>query len=112
MIFLENGYVQDGLKLFVYLIPLCYLLFRRKELGLRYFWLFSVGLSLLFLGNLLDFADEFEFLRKMDLIKNYELLQDFLEDIVGFTLGFVVFVSAIYLEFCKKALKKEDKHAV
>lgn len=110
MIFFDNGYAQDGLKAFVYLIPLAYLLLKRRELGLKYFWVFCAGLFLLFFGNLLDFADEFRFLREMDLFKGYGLLQDFLEDIIGFALGFVLFVLAVHLEFIKH--KKEDKNAV
>lgn len=111
MLILENGYVQDGLKAVVYLIPFFYLIARKKRLGLKYFWLFFTGLGLLVFGNLLDFIDEFEFLRKTDIIERYGLIQDFFEDIIGFTLGFGVFVLGVFLEFVH-AKKKEEKHAV
>jgi hypothetical protein len=107
MLLVENGYVQDGLKLLVYLIPLFYLLIRKKYLNLRRFWLFLTGLSLLAMGNLLDFLDEFESLRGA-FAANFYLFQDFFEDIIGFALGFVIFASGVYLEF----IKKEEKDAV
>jgi len=105
MILIENGYAQDGFKALVYLVPLLYLIIGRKRLGLKYFWLFFGGISLLFFGNLLDFMDEFAFLKGMEIPENYRLLQDFFEDIIGFTLGFVVFIAAVYLEL-RKSVKK------
>lgn len=105
MAFLMNGYFQDGLKAVVYLIPVLYLFVKREALGLKFFWLFFFGLSLLFFGHLLDFLDEFESLREMFVAERYQNLQDFFEDMVGFTLGFAVFILAIYLEF-KSKIKK------
>jgi len=106
MILIENGYVQDGLKALVYLIPLMYLIIKRRELKLKYFWLFFIGLSLLFFGNVLDFLDEFEFLRELFPSHGQRYLQDFFEDIVGAALGFAVFIVALYLEkFGKKIAK-------
>lgn len=101
MLLLENGYAQDGLKALVYLAPLLYLVFKRKSLGLKHYWIFLAGLTILFFGNLLDFMDELVFLRESEFAERYGLLQDFLEDIVGFTLGFAVFCVAVYLEFIK-----------
>ncbi|MCQ9207663.1 MAG: hypothetical protein NG740_07275 [Omnitrophica bacterium] len=106
MLLLENGYVQDGLKALVYLAPLVYLVFKRKSLGLKYYWAFFAGLALLFFGNLLDFMDEVAFLRESEFAERYGLLQDFLEDIVGFTLGFIVFCGSVYLEFIKGKCRK------
>ncbi|MBU3958903.1 MAG: hypothetical protein KKH29_01360 [Candidatus Omnitrophica bacterium] len=88
-----QGYFLDGLKTIVYLIPLGYLIIRGKRLKLKYFWLLFSGLLLLFLGHLLDFFDEFGYVFP---------LQDFFEDVVGFTLGFTLLILAIYLEFQKK----------
>lgn len=106
MILIENGYVQDGLKAIVYLIPLLYLIIKRRELKLKYFWLFFIGLGLLFFGNLLDFFDEFVFLQEIFVSDSHRLLQDFFEDIIGFTLGFAVFITALYLEFSSKKIAK------
>ena len=99
MIFLTSGYWQDGLKAVVYLIPLIYLIVQRKRLNLKYFWLFCIGLSLLFLGNLLDFMDEFESLRRTFDSELLRLLQDFFEDIIGSMFGFILFVVALYKEY-------------
>ena len=99
---IESGYVQDGLKAFVYLVPLVYLIARRKSLNLKYFWLFLTGLSLLFFGQFLDLLDEIEFLRELFPSEGHRFLQDFLEDIIGSTLGFVAFILALYLEVRKK----------
>jgi len=98
MILIENGYVQDGLKAIIYLIPLIYLIAKRKSLNLKYYRLFLIGFLLLAFGNVLDFMDEFEFLRKLPLAAQYGQLQDFCEDIVGFTLGFIVLSVAMYKE--------------
>jgi len=106
MMLVENGYVQDGLKAVVYLIPLVYLIIKRKHLQLKYFWLFFIGLSLLLFANLLDFFDEFRFLRELFPSRGYHNLQDFFEDTIGFTLGFAVFSAALYLEFFAKKFVK------
>ncbi|UCD55091.1 MAG: hypothetical protein JSV93_06175 [Candidatus Omnitrophota bacterium] len=106
MILIENGYLQDGLKAVVYLIPLIYLIIKRRQLKLKYYWLFFIGLSLLFFGNLLDFFDEFKFLQEIFSSDNQRYMQDFFEDIVGLTLGFVVFIEALYLEFFAKKIAK------
>ncbi len=106
MILVESGYLQDGLKAVDYLIPLVYLIIKRRSLKLKYFWLFFIGLSLLFFGNLLDFLDEFKFLQEMFPSDDHRHLQDFFEDIIGFTLGFAVFITALYLEFCAKKIAK------
>jgi len=108
MILLENGYVQDGLKALVFLTPLLFVIIQKRKLKLKYFWLFFAGLALLFFGNLLDLIDEFEFLHELDIPDSYVLLQDFLEDIVGFTFGFAIFVLAVYLELKKGG----GKHAI
>jgi len=100
MILLENGFVQDGLKALIFFIPLAYLVIRKKALNLRYFYLFFIGLSLLFLGNLLDFIDEFKFSAKVeDIPLSFRLWQDFCEDIAGFALGFAILIIAIYKEW-------------
>jgi len=106
MILIENGYVQDGLKAVVFLIPLVWLIIKRRELKLKYYWLFFIGLSLLFFGNLLDFVDEFKFLQEIFASDSQRYLQDFFEDIVGFTLGFAVFIAGLYLEFFAKKIAK------
>ena len=106
MILVESGYLQDGLKAVVYLIPLAYLIIKRRSLKLKYFWLFFIGLSLLFFGNLLDFFDELKFLQEMFPSDDYRHLQDFFEDIIGFALGFAVFITALYLEFFAKKIAK------
>ena len=103
MILIENGYVQDGLKALIYLIPLVYLIIRKKQLNLKYFGLFITGFGLLFFGNFLDFLDEFEFLRNLNLPENAGLWQDFFEDIVGFTLGYAILLIAIYKEWKQKS---------
>lgn len=102
MILIENGYVQDGLKAIIYIIPLIYLIVKRKSLNLKHFGLFLVGLSLLAFGNILDFIDEIEFLTKLPLADQYGPLQDFFEDIVGLALGFLVLSIAMYKEFKHK----------
>lgn len=104
MTFMENGYLQDGLKAVVYLIPLIYLIVKKRRLKFKYFWLFFIGLSLLFFGNILDFLDEFQFLREAFASEGYYHLQDFFEDMIGFTLGFAVFITALYLEFSAKKI--------
>ena len=106
MILIENGYVQDGLKALVYLIPFLWLIIKRRQLKLKYFWLFLIGLGLLFFANVLDFLDEFEFLREMFVSDSQRSLQDFFEDIIGFTLGFAVFITALYLENSSKKIAK------
>ena len=105
MTLLTNGYFQDGLKALVYFIPLLYLFLNKNRLGLKFFNLFAIGLFLLFFGHLVDFLDEFEFLRNAFPEKNYKLLQDFLEDVVGMTFGFAFLISALYLEFKKYIVK-------
>jgi len=110
MILLENGYVQDGLKALIFFIPLAYLILRKKALNLRYFHLFFIGLLLLFLGNLLDFIDEFKCWGAVeDIPRNFVLWQDFCEDIVGFSLGFVILLIAIYKEWIGKRPKPTDE---
>ena len=106
MMLIENGYLQDGLKAVVYLIPLVWLIIKRRQLKLKYFWLFFIGLSLLFFGNVLDFFDEFKFLQEIFVSENQRYLQDFFEDIVGSTLGFAVFIAGLYLEFFAKKIAK------
>jgi len=102
MILLTNGYVQDGLKALIYLIPLMFLLWRRERLKLRYYWLFFAGFALLFFGHLLDFLDEFKFLHATFSPEKYGLLQDFFEDFIGCTLGFAFLLAALFLEFARK----------
>ena len=102
MLLLENGYVQDGLKALIFFIPLAYLVIRKKQLNLRYYYLFFTGFLLLFLGNFLDFLDEFKCLRTAGVTRTMMLLQDFGEDIVGMTLGFLILLIAIYKEWIKK----------
>ena len=99
MILLENGYVQDGLKALLFFIPLAYLILRKKQLNLRYYYLFFTGLLLLFLGNLLDFIDEFKCWQTAGITRTMMLWQDFCEDIVGFSLGFAILLIAIYKEW-------------
>ena len=99
MILLTNGYVQDGLKALVYLMPLVYLLWRGKRIKLRFYWLFVAGFGLLFFGHLLDFLDEFAFLHAAFSPEKYGLLQDFFEDFVGCTLGFAFLLAAFFLEY-------------
>jgi hypothetical protein len=106
MILIENGYVQDGLKALIYVIPFMYLIVRRKSLKLKYFWFFFIGLFLLFFGNVLDFMDEFEFLREMFPTEGEHYLQDFFEDMVGAALGFIVFSAGLYMEFFRKKIAK------
>ncbi len=102
MLLLENGYVQDGLKALIFFIPLAYLIFRKKQLNLRYYYLFFIGLLLLFFGNFLDFIDEFKCWETAGITRRMMLWQDFCEDIVGFTLGFVILLIAIYKEWIAK----------
>lgn len=103
---LLNGYFQDGFKAIVYLIPLIYIVLKRNELKLKFFWLFCLGLAVLFLGHFIDFLDEFAALSNIPSIANHYLLCDFFEDIVGFTLGFIIFIAALFLEF--KYIKKNE----
>lgn len=100
--FITSGYVQDGLKAVVYAVPLVYIVIRRKRLNLRFFWLFFAGLLLMFFGHLLDFLDEFAFLRRVFTSEEAHFLQDLFEDVVGMTAGFFVFMLGLYLEFVKK----------
>jgi len=93
-----NGYFQDGIKALVYLAPLIYLFARRGALKLRFFWLFALGLGVLFLGHLFDFFDEFESIKNVAIIGRAYPMQDFYEDTAGATLGFAVFMLAIFLE--------------
>ncbi|MFH1594584.1 MAG: hypothetical protein ABID09_07815 [Candidatus Omnitrophota bacterium] len=95
---LKSGYFQDGLKALVYLIPLVYVIARRRNLNLKYFYLLTGGLVLLFFGHFMDFIDELEVLRRLPIDERFYWIQDFLEDMVGFTLGFILFMSALYLE--------------
>ena len=97
-LFYTNGYWQDGFKALVYLIPLLYLIFAAKKLKLRHFWLIFFGLSLLFMGHFLDYMDEFSFVHDTFTDPMWRLLEDFLEDFVGFALGFVVFITGVFLE--------------
>ncbi|MBL7156772.1 MAG: hypothetical protein ISS92_01275 [Candidatus Omnitrophica bacterium] len=101
MIFLESGYLEDGLKALVYLIPLVFLIAKGRNLNLKYFWFFFVGLFLLFFGHLLDFLDEFNALKGFFIIGRTDPLHDFFEDTIGFMLGFAVFILALYLEIKK-----------
>jgi len=105
MILLENGYVQDGLKALIFFIPLAYLILRKKALNLKYFYLFFIGFFLLFFGNMLDFMDEFEFLRTAGITRRMMLWQDFGEDTIGMTLGFLILLIAIYKEWIAKPSK-------
>ena len=100
--FFSPGALQDGLKAFIYLVPLIFLVARQKELNLKYFWLLFTGLALLLFGNVLDFLDEFAALDGMFIIGDGHYLQDLFEDTVGFTLGFAIFIFALYLEFINK----------
>ena len=99
MSFLKSGFFQDGLKMFIYLIPLFCLIGRKKALRFKYFWLMFAGLFLLFFGHLLDFFDEFKCLEGIVIVGGHAPLHDFFEDFVGFTLGFAVFILALCLEF-------------
>lgn len=96
---ITNGFFQDSLKLIIYLIPLLFLVSRKKELNLRYFWIFYAGLSLLVFGHTIDLLDEFAKLSDTSRFSDYYQIFDFFEDIVGFTLGFAVFIIALYLEY-------------
>lgn len=102
MTFLYNGYVQDAFKALIYLVPLVYIVVKKRELNLRYFWLLFAGLLILFLGHLLDFSDEFKAIKKVFIIGKKSPHHDVFEDIVGFTLGFALFIVGIFLEFIRK----------
>lgn len=98
---LKNVYIQDGVKAIIYLLPLIYLIFKRKTLKIKYFWLFFFGFLLLFLGHFLDLLDEFEVLKMVFIIGGCSPLQDFFEDVIGFSLGFLLLTLALYKEFSK-----------
>lgn len=98
MSLVTNGFLQDTLKLAVYVTPLVYLINRKKELGLRYFWVFYTGLSLLVFGHLIDLLDEFAKDADTSRFSAYYEIFDFFEDTIGLTLGFAVFAIALYLE--------------
>ena len=104
MILLENGYVQDGLKALIFFIPLTYLVIRKRQLNLKYYYLFFAGFLLLFLGNFLDFLDEFAtlFIAPDNITRPMMLWQDFGEDVLGMTLGFAILLVAIYKEWISK----------
>lgn len=105
-----SGYFEDGLKAIVYFIPLIYLIMKRKHLKIKYFGFLFAGLLLLFLGHLLDFFDEFEGLKKMFIIGGDYPLHDLFEDLIGFTLGFILFVFGIYLEVRRNTNGHEFKN--
>lgn len=110
--FILGGYLQDGLKAVVYLIPLVYLIVKRKYLDLKYFWLFCAGLFLLFFGHLLDFIDEFYLDPQVAPIAGMRVsyfVHDFFEDTIGFTLGFAIFILALYLEFSASGGKFQNR---
>ena len=96
---LTSGYFQDGFKAIVYLVPLVYIITKREDLRLKYFWLLTAGLFLLFAGHLLDFFDEFRALNSVLIIGYKCPLHDVFEDVVGFTIGFMIFITGLYLEF-------------
>jgi len=100
MLFLTNGVIQDGFKLVIYFVPFIYLMVNKNKLNLRYYWFFFIGLSLLVFGNILDFADEF-FSHEIMMEESPMLvaIQDFCEDFIGSTMGFIFFMLAIYLEY-------------
>ena len=102
MDFLQSGYFQDGLKLLAYSIPLVYIFVKKRDLKLKYFALFFLGLFLLFSSNLLDFLDEFHALGKLPIIGHEHPMQDFFEDTIGSMLGFIVLVVAMRLEIKKR----------
>jgi len=102
---LTNGYFQDGLKAFVYFVPLVYIIIKRNQLKLKYFWPIFVGLLLLFLGHVLDFTDEFKAIKYTFIIGKKCPMHDLFEDMIGFTLGFGIFITGIILELKSKKVK-------
>lgn len=98
---LKNVYIQDGIKAIIYLVPLIYIILKKKNLKIKYFWLFFFGLLLLFFGNFLDFLDEFEALKTVFIIGGDCPLHDFFEDVIGFSLGFFLLILAMYKEFSR-----------
>jgi len=105
MFLITNGYIQDGFKMLVYLIPLVYLIAKRRSLNLRHYGLFLAGFLFLFFGNLIDFLDEFDLLRRTFDSPEARHFQDFCEDIVGFTLGFIFLAAGLFLELGGKRKK-------
>ena len=100
--FLKSGCFQDGLKLLVYFIPLVYIFVKKRDLKLKFFALFCLGLFLLFSSNLLDFLDEFRALDNLPVIGHGHPMQDFFEDTIGSMLGFIILVVAMRLELKKR----------
>ncbi len=103
--FFNNGYFEDGLKAFVYFVPLFYIIFNQRRLKIKYFWMMLAGLLLLFLGHLLDLSDEFKSIKYMFIIGKKHYLHDFFEDMIGFTLGFALFIWALFLEIKSRIIK-------
>lgn len=101
MSLLDSGYIQDGFKAFVYLVPLAYITLKKKQLKLKYFWLLFVGLLILFLGHLLDVSDEFTAIKDVFIIGGKSPYHDVFEDMAGFTLGFALFIAGLFLEFIR-----------
>jgi len=102
---LNNGYFQDGLKFLIYLIPLLYLIAKRRKLNFKYFWLFFIGLLLLSFGHFTDLCDEFKAFDNIPIIGHDDALHDLFEDMLGFGVGFLFFIAALYLEFVKNGRK-------
>ena len=106
---LESGYIQDGFKAFIYLVPLVYIILKKRELKLQYFWLLFAGLLILFLGHLLDVSDEFTAIKNVFIIGKKSPYHDVFEDMAGFTLGFALFIAGLFLEFIRTNGSKSRK---
>ena len=104
--FLESGYFQDGFKMFIYFLPLAYIVIKRKQIKLRYFWVLFFGLLLLFLGHLLDFTDELDVVKGVFIIGRNSPCHDMAEDFFGFTVGFALFTLGLFLEFIRNKINK------
>lgn len=109
MSFFESGYFQDGLKAFVYLVPLVYITAQQRERKRKHFRLLFTGLFILFLGQLLDLSDECAAIKDVFIIGKNSPAHDVLEDMVGFTLGFALFIAGIFLEFIRTDTAKSTK---
>ncbi|NQT90012.1 MAG: HAMP domain-containing histidine kinase [Candidatus Omnitrophica bacterium] len=99
--------IKDGVKIIIISIPLIYFLIISKDIVLKQkrFLLLTIGFSILMLGGIMDFADEFARLNNVFLLGANFYYHERIEDILGL-IGFVLFFLGIAIEIGR--IKKEN----
>lgn len=88
-------FIEEGLKVIVIIWAIVsFLVIGKGRPKTKHTLVTFVGLGLLLFSVVLDFTDEFEVLDKVFIIGRSYPWHDVCEDLIGFTLGFALFVWA------------------